>query len=133
MSDAFAAFRDSHRRVHEDPSFLDRFYQRFIASSDKVREKFVNTDFKRQVHVLEMTLKMVLMASRGSDAAESYLSYIAERHDRHHLDIEPELYGLWLDALMATVAESDPEYGPAVEAAWRETMGFAIDYMISRY
>ena len=133
MDDSFAVFRDSHRRVHKDPMFFDSFYQCFMASSDRVKDKFASTDFKRQKKALELSIKMVMMASRGSGAAETYLSYIAEQHDRSHLDIEPELYDLWLETMMTCVAESDPEFSPAVERAWRETMGFAIEYMMSRY
>lgn len=40
------------------------------------------------------------------------------RHAR--LGVDAQLYDLWLECLIATVAETDPEYSPIVESSWRE-------------
>ena len=133
MGDTFAIFRESHSRCSQDDSFLDVFYGKFMSSSQEVHAKFANTDMERQKKALGKTLKMVTMSSRGSDAAEAYLGYIAERHGSRDLNIEPRLYDLWLEALIETVSEIDPKYDNAVEAAWRDTMHYAVDYMVSRY
>ncbi len=133
MTDSFATFKESHCRCSKDPTFLELFYEKFLSSSDKVRQKFAGTDMSRQKKALEQSLRMVVMSSRGSDAAEAYLDYIASRHGSKDLDIEPELYELWLDALIETVSELDPDYSNTVELAWRDTMHYAIDYMVSRY
>jgi hemoglobin-like flavoprotein len=83
--------------------------------------------------VMRLSLRMMAMASVGSDAADLYLEYIAKQHDRHHLDIEPELYELWLEALIDTVRECDNEFNAEVEQAWRSVLRYGIDYMISHY
>ena len=133
MIDTFAKFKESHSRCSREPRFLDLFYDNFISSSDEVRQKFANTDMSQQKKALEQTLRMAVMSSRGSDAAEAYLDYVAERHGASDLNIEPKLYAEWLDALVEAVSEVDPEYDNAVEAAWRDVMHYAIDYMVSRY
>ena len=82
---------------------------------------------------MRLSLRMMAMASVGGDAADLYLEYIAKRHDRHHLNIEPELYELWLEALIDTVRECDPEFDATVEKTWRSVLRYGIDYMVSHY
>ena len=73
------------------------------------------------------------MASAEGDAAALYLEYIARRHDRHHLNIDPELYDFWLEALIDTACEFDDEFDAEVEQAWRTVMRYGIAYMISHH
>ena len=128
-------FLASLGRCRATPGFLDAFYQRFVASSDEVRAKFAKTDMLRQVQMLEDTLFVVANAVQGEEGspARSDLPRIAERHSRRDLDIGPELYDLFLECLVVTVRTHDPKFTPEVEAAWREVMGFSIDYMRKRY
>ena len=128
-------FLASLGRCRATPGFLDAFYQRFVASSDEVRAKFAKTDMLRQVQMLEDTLFVVANAVQGEEGspARSDLPRIAERHSRRDLDIGPELYDLFLECLIVTVRTHDPKFTPEVEAAWRDVMGFSIDYMRKRY
>ena len=128
-------FLASLGRCRATAGFLDAFYQRFVASSDEVRAKFAKTDMLRQVQMLEDTLFVVANAVQGEEGspARSDLPRIAERHSRRDLDIGPELYDLFLECLIVTVRTHDPKFSPEVEAAWREVMGFSIDYMRKRY
>ena len=129
-----AQFEDSVRRCNTDPAFLDRFYDRFLASSPKVREKFVGTDFVRQKHMLQASLQLMFVAARdGGDRPMPYLDAVAERHSASQLAIGAELYDLWLDSLLATVREVDTAWSPAVEEAWERVMTVGIKYLISRY
>lgn len=96
-------------------------------------EKFAATDFERQKKALQLSLRMMAMASVGGDAADLYLEYIAKQHDHHHLNIEAEFYELWLEALIETVRECDPKFDATVEQAWRSVLRCGIDYMISHY
>jgi len=128
-------FLESFGRCRATAGFLDAFYKRFVASSDEIRAKFAKTDMMRQVQMLEDTLFVVANAVQGEEGspARSDLPRIAERHSRRDLDIGPELYDLFLECLVVTVRTHDPKFTPEVEAAWREVMGFSIDYMRKRY
>lgn len=126
-------FKHSLHNCEKDENFLDRFYENFIATSPRVAEKFADTDFERQHEAMRLSLRMMAMASVGGDAADLYLEYIAKRHDRHHLNIEPELYEFWLEALIDTAREFDDEFNEEVEQAWRAVLRNGVDYMISRY
>ena len=126
-------FKHSLHKCEQNEKFLTRFYEHFLASSPRVAEKFADTDFEHQKEAMRLSLRMMAMASVESDAADLYLEYIAKRHDRHHLNIEPELYELWLEALIDTVRECDNEFDTEVEQAWRSVLRYGIDYMISHY
>lgn len=115
------------------PGFLNRFYEIFIASSLEVAQKFQKTDFQHQVRALKASLCFLMMASSGASEAMQHLNEMAKLHDRHHLDIRPELYDLWLTCLLEAVREYDDQFDPETELAWRRVLGFGIEYMKSRY
>jgi hypothetical protein len=49
------------------------------------------------------------------------------------LGIDASFYPPFLESLIDTVKERDPMFAPAVEQAWRTTIGHGIAYMLSRY
>jgi hemoglobin-like flavoprotein len=133
-SDVIRTFDESLQRCNTSPRFLERFYNRFLASSPKVREKFAHTDFVRQRRVLRASFYLIVLAAEDEDEGpQRYLDQLARRHSIKDLDIGSELYDLWLDALLETVRESDPEFGPQVEDAWERMMAVGIRYLCSRY
>lgn len=124
----------SLERCTSRPGFFDRFYEKFLASSPKVREKFTNTDFVHQKRALKASLQMILLAAEDPEKGPArYLSEIAEQHSARDLDIGAELYDLWLDSLLTTVREVDPLWSPEVEQAWEGVMTVGIAYLVSRY
>jgi len=127
-------FEDSLRRCNADPGFLDRFYERFLGSSPKVREKFRGTDFIRQKRMLQASLQLLLVAAQDDgERPTPYLDEVAARHGASQMAIGAELYDLWLDSLLATVREVDPSWSPGVEQAWESVMTVGIAYLVSRY
>lgn len=124
----------SLERCTSRPGFFDRFYEKFLASSPKVREKFTNTDFVHQKRALKASLQMILLAAEDPEKGPArYLSEIAEQHSARGLDIGAELYDLWLDSLLETVKECDPEHDPEVSKAWEDVMMVGIHYLTVRY
>jgi len=126
-------YNESLDRCQSNPLFMNMFYEDFLQSSPRVAEKFQNVDFNRQHRVLRATLYMVALVASGDEFAENYLAKIAEGHDRRHLNIEPDLYDLWRDTLIRTVAAVDPQYNARVESAWRAVLQRGVDYMVQRY
>ena len=126
-------FDESLGRCSADEHFLDRFYDRFLASSPKVREKFATTDFARQKRAVLGSLQLILQAARNPEDADRHLRDVAERHSSAQLAVGAELYDLWLDSLLATVREIDPAFGPEVEEAWEDVMAVGIRYLVSLY
>jgi hemoglobin-like flavoprotein len=129
------AFLASFNRCRASAGFLEDFYERFVASSEEVRAKFANTDMKQQIRSLEDSLYVIAVAVQGEEGslARGELPRIAARHSRSDRDIRPELYGLWLECLIEAVRGHDPQFSAELEAAWRETLAFGIEYMRARY
>jgi len=127
-------FEESLARCNADPRFLDRFYELFLASSPKVREKFARTDFVHQKRALRGSLHMMLLAAENVEhGPDKYLRDLAISHSRPHLDIGAELYDLWLDSLLAAVKQCDGKYDAQVEDAWENVMMVGISYLLGHY
>lgn len=127
-------FGDSLGRCTANPGFEERFYEVFLASSPKVAAKFANTDFIHQRRALRASLHTMLLAvTEGKEGLDKQLGVLAERHSASDLDIGAELYDYWLDSLLITVQEFDPEISPDVQAAWEDVMSVGIGYLLSRY
>ena len=127
-------FDRSLRRCDALPYFLDIFYTKFLDSSPEVAKKFVNTDFVRQKRALRASLHHLLLAAQDHEKGpDAYLAGVAERHGAGQLEIGAELYDFWLDSLLATVKECDPEFSPEVEKAWEDVMMVGIQYLCRSY
>jgi hemoglobin-like flavoprotein len=126
-------FQGSLDRCNADPGFIGRFYDRLLAASPESAAKFNGVDMERQKRMLRASLYMCLSAAHGRQAGKDHLEQIAQVHGRAGRDVRPQLYDVWLEALVQTVRESDPGVTPAVESAWRAIMGPGIEFMKSRY
>jgi hemoglobin-like flavoprotein len=128
-------FLTSLKRCLASPGFMDAFYERFVASSEEVREKFKGTDMKRQAQVVADSLYVVANAvqSEKGSLARQQLPRLAARHSRGQRDIRPGLYDLWIECLIETVRATDPQFGPEIESAWREVLLFGADSIRSAY
>ncbi|MGE6321001.1 globin domain-containing protein [Pseudomonas oryzihabitans] len=121
----------SYGRCCASPAFFDDFYQRFLASSPRVREKFAYTDMAAQQLLLRHGIMNLVLVARGMPATR--LRQLGESHCRARLDIDAELYGLWVDCLLATLAEHDPDFSPALRQEWRDVLEAGIAVMRSYY
>ncbi len=128
-----ADFGASLGRCHANTGFITRFYDLFIAASPEAAEKFKNTDLERQSRAMSSSLYALVMVIEGGEAAILYLDKIARQHGRKDLDIRPQLYDVWLDCLIETVSEFDPQYSDEIERLWRDAMAFGVKFMQSRY
>lgn len=125
-------FNDSIERCSGKPDFLRRFYALFLASSDTVARKFEHTDLRKQARLLKTSLYILMLAS-GESERIAHLERLARLHSRTGLDIQPELYDLWLDRMVQAVSEFDPLFDAEIETAWRRVLQPGIDFMKSRY
>lgn len=125
-------FDQSYERVLrvklDDRDFFEAFYERFLAASPEVREKFANTDMTKQRQMLKKSFYSLLVFY-ASNAADDYLNKMVEKHQARSVSIPHHMYDLWLDCLVSTVAEFDPEADDEVLLAWRIVMSSGITYM----
>jgi hemoglobin-like flavoprotein len=134
-SESVEAFRASLGRCLATPDFMHDFYERFIASSAEVRDKFKDTEFARQARVVTDSLYIMAVVAESKEDAIGWreLDRLAARHARTDLDVRPALYDDWLECLLAAARQHDPEFSNGIEDAWRKTLAPGIEYMRSRH
>jgi hemoglobin-like flavoprotein len=123
-----ATLRESLMRA-EERRLYDIFYERFVTSDPRIGPYFLSTDFKKQKSLLRDGVGRALSFSAGDSASVSFVERLGVTHNRAHMNILPELYPFWLNSLMATLAETDPQWNKQLDAQWREALGKTIALM----
>jgi hypothetical protein len=129
--DYAAEFDASFSRVTEPATrdqFLTRFYERFVAADALIVDKFRHTDMAHQKEMLRESLE-VMRDFFLDHRSNPHLLTLARIHGGRGRDIPPRLYLTWLDCVVATVHDVDPEVTPNVELAWRIVMAPGIEFM----
>ena len=136
MKDYLTFFCESYDRIMatdaERDEFLDAFYDSFTSRSGDIAAKFAHTDMNRQKQMLHQSLQHMLDFSVQRRASEE-LRRTAERHSASQVDINPDLYDLWLDSLVESASLFDPNFTEEVELAWRVVLAPGIAYMKFKY
>jgi hemoglobin-like flavoprotein len=128
MNAAFDQVVASYHRARSSGQFFDTFYDLFLAKSPEIPPMFARTDFPHQKLMLrESILEMLVFAQTGSGREE--ISRLAERH--RQLQVKPVHYELWLDALCGALRIHDPDFSPALELMWRDSLQKGIQIMTS--
>lgn len=120
-----------HRITAEDDladQFFARFYERFTAADPRVREAFRDTDMAHQISMLRKSFFYMVNFFASTEPAD-YLQRIAALHGPGRLDIEPELFDLWLETLVEVLRDIDPEFDTCVELAWRVVLAPGLTFM----
>ncbi len=128
-----ALFDESYARVfgagvglnESSIPFFETFYRHFL-KDQVIADAFSQTDMSRQVSMLRKSF-FHLVAFYVSHEPSAELERIALIH--HRLGIASNFYDLWLDALVNTVAEIDPEFSETTGLAWRWALTPGITYM----
>lgn len=108
--------------------FFDYFYWHLINSSVKIEKAFADTDMEWQKNMLKKSLVYAVNFScAGQDV--SYMRDIAKKHSKSDKDIDPQLYDLWADSMLAAVEKFDEFYDEDVDLAWRLALSHVITYM----
>jgi len=113
--------------------FLDKFYANFKASHHAIPAYFLKTDMSQQHKLLKEGITFLLMSAGGSSFARNEMVKLGMRHDVDHLNVKPELYRFWLDALMKTVKEYDEKFTADLEKKWRTILQAGIQQMVDTY
>ncbi|GAC1034640.1 globin [Pseudomonas sp. No.21] len=121
----------SYGRCCANPDFFDAFYRRFLDSSPQIRAKFTETDMPAQKALLRQGILNLVMFARGMP--DTKLRALGATHSREGFDIRPEMYDLWVESLLLTIAEHDKEHSNEVRSAWREVLNKGIEVIKSFY
>lgn len=129
---AVALAKASYQRCQLVPSFFEAFYQHFFASCPAARPMFAKTDFARQHKLLQHAIGLLLSYDGQPHEEPNLLTRVAERHGRHDLKVDPSHFDDFIESLIQTAGEFDPEWSPATAAAWRDATAAGIAYMKSK-
>ena len=113
-------------------AFVDAFYDNFLASSPEIASRFNHTNFDSLKRMLPLSIVHVakFYPTRTPDVL---LRVLAARHSQRDLNVRPELYDTWIDALLETVKAFDPKWDELTGEAWRRVLEPGVAYMKSRY
>ena len=112
--------------------FFEKFYTNFIDQAPDVKAYFSKSDMQQQSKILRQSFLYVIEFST-TNKPTTRLKELAELHSRKQLNIPPELYEHWLNAMLKTVGEINPDTDGGTIEAWREVLLPGIEYMKKHY
>ncbi len=127
------AVQASYDRCQAAGDFFQTFYDIFLAKSPEIASKFAQTDFTKQKNLIKASVAMMIRLGTGNANARSIIEKVGDTHCRTALDIQPELYELWLNSLCEAIQRHDTAYTPELETQWRENMQEGIALVTSHY
>jgi len=129
-------FDQSYERIKtlekDGKRFFAAFYDNFLQASPEVAAHFRATDMNHQMKMMEKSF-YGLFIFYATQNANDYLENIAEKHSHAQLNIDERLYDIWLNSLIETVKQFDPEFNEEIALAWRVILAPGIAYMKHRY
>jgi hemoglobin-like flavoprotein len=128
MSDVRASFSRTN-----DRAFGKKFYEKLLDADPKIAALFKNTDFTKQYELLVHGIIVLIDYAEGNAMGQLAIKRLAEKHSRKKLNVSPQLYSLWIDCFVKTMAELDPKFTPDLGRQWRATLQQGIDAMIKAY
>ncbi|MBN4061296.1 globin [bacterium AH-315-G11] len=128
------------KRVHQSyiragsKKLVSDFYVRLMAASDDIRKKFEEVDMAEQASLLSHAIVMsFLFIDKNQQVAQKCLDEVRDTHAQNNLNIAPELYDIWLECLLETVAICDPHATDALLSDWHDVMSVAINHIREGY
>lgn len=131
--EVIAVARESFGRCCATQDFFACFYRNFFRVRPDAAPLFAKTDFHRQHKLLQHAIGLLLAFPNQPRTEPTILRRVADRHSRRELGINPSLYPPFVDSLIQTVREHDPQFSAATEDAWKRTLAPGVAYMQSRY
>ena len=126
-------FLESLNRCREAGDFTAAFYENLLNTDEEIRHRFRLTDMERQREKLNKSLDLCAAATAGDPDGLAELRELGKLHSRLRLDIHPEWYPLWIEAIVATASQFDPEWDEEVDASWRRVLGLVTERIASFY
>jgi hemoglobin-like flavoprotein len=111
----------------------ERFYEILLAADPRIEQLFAHTDFARQKELFLHGLVSLLDYAEGKASGQMAIKRLGELHSRRRMNIAPEMFIVWVDSLMKTLAELDPQFTSQLEGEWRRTLGPGIDVIKRMY
>lgn len=125
--------RESYARCRQNPDFFDAFYDHFARKSSEIGPLFSNTNMQKQNELLSDAIDSLISFSEENGNARRHLDEIGKSHSRKYLNIKPEWYPLWMEALRDTIRESDSEHSSRLLDDWNTVLQPGIEHIVRWY
>lgn len=126
--------RPSFLRCMKDrDEFFDDFYGTLSDKAPGIGTMFAHVDMQRQNQLIRNAVEDLINYAVGNETAEQELRRLGGTHNRHGLNVVPELYDLWVDTIVETMRDHDPDADDDIDAAWRVVLRDGIKLMTSLY
>lgn len=122
----------SYNRAKQN-NLAEKFYEKLLASDTRISNAFTHTNFEEQRKLFVKGLLMLLQYGDNTTIGNIAIKRLGHSHSREGMNIAPELYPLWVQCLLETIAELDPEYSHELEQLWRNKLKKGIDAMTEAY
>jgi len=116
------------RSLHNGDVF-GTFYNMFLECDNRVTEQFAETDWEEQKRLLRQGVNKVIGFWEGSFTSQKALERIRYTHGKDRLNIPPDLYGCWVESMIAAVKRYDPDFDPALEQQWRDVLWQGAEFI----
>jgi hemoglobin-like flavoprotein len=126
------AVKESFGRVY-GPRLPERFYDILLHADPRIAALFKHTDFARQKELFLHGLVSLLDYAEGKASGKMAIKRLGELHSRKRMNIAPDMFIVWINSLIKTLAELDPNFSPQLEAEWRRALSPGIDVIKQMY
>ncbi len=130
----YDALQVSFGRCLRRPGFIERFYEMLLASHPSIPPMFARTDFRGQRLALRRGISMAISWAAGSTMMQRPMQQMIDVHSRTgRAPVEPALYACWVDCLLQSIGEFDPELTPDLAREWRDAMNKVVSNFAEHY
>ena len=129
--DLFSASYDRCINLHDgDVRFVNHFYGVLKGRDPDIAEIFEAFPVHHQVHVLRTALYLLVDFCDNQTPSADFTKLV-DSHTDNHLGLRPYMLEIWLECILETVAEYDPQFSEVTKAAWITKIKPGIDFLKS--
>ena len=116
------------------PTLMDQFYEIFLSSHPEIKSKFSKVDLDKHKTQMRRAINHAIAFANGSTGvSKKELERIRVVHSKSDKDASPDLHHFWSDAVVETIAASDPQWEPKLEFLWREVLDKTANFIAEGY
>lgn len=124
--------KDSWMRA-SGSGIMQTFYNNFLAADPRIKPFFAQTDMNAQMKVLAKSMTFMLNYPTGDPIAARQFNLLGVTHSRNGMNIPPDLYASWVEALVGALRQHDNQWNSDLEQAWRRQVSPGIEVMKNAY
>lgn len=110
--------------------FYKRFFHKLYDADSHIANLFANTGIDRCIKMLIQSMSQMLYYA-STKHPNKQIKNIANMHGQEGLSLTSNYYDIWLECMIETIRETDPQFNEDIETAWRCMMLPGVTYLKS--